>query len=504
MTPNDSHPEVRHQMQLALPVIESFPSLPEESPPKWSELADNADRFLMNPSNGVLRTDDHGYPYFTAFLEGKSKELITYGCVILGKILRGDDVSLVLPTLEAFYSEEFGLFLNSPGSGRIEHWYLMDVNALAFGTIKLQLSNNAALREKWHHSADRLIELAHDLNYDFNTQGYDFGIGKTFTVREAYRQPDAVAGYAYLMTLSAVFFDETRYLEEAQTALSIYQSFDQNPWYEVPSGAMACLAAAYLNSVGNTFDLQKILEFVFDSESGSLLSGRWGSRAINGLMIGWRGFSREFATDSAYSMETMIVLPYILPVVRYDPRYARAIGKYALHASVNTRLFFSDYLPETFQSRPDLRPEIPYEKLCREVEGVSPYGTGDCEGHKSVYGGGFTLWWGSIIEATNDAYIPRFDVTKTDFLAQRAYPSFLYYNPFGHERRVTLDVGHGSYDVYDLTLHDFILSNVGGKVDLALPPDDAKVFVVVPHYGERKNESGKLYMNGIVVDFHCE
>ncbi|MDP4170625.1 MAG: hypothetical protein Q8906_08445, partial [Bacillota bacterium] len=394
------------------------------------------------------------------------------------------------------------LFLNSTKGGRIEYWYLMDVNALTNAIIKLKLSDNSLLSEKWRYSANKLIDLAHMINYDFNDQGYNFDDNIPFTVRDEFRQPDAIAGYAYLMVFAYEFFKDARYLEEAKNALEIYQSFDENPWYEIPSGAMACLAAAHLNSRGFNLDLYKILNFVFDSNAGSMLFGNWGDSEINGLMIGWRGFSREEATSSAYSMETMIVLPYVLPVVRYEPKYARAIGKYALHVSSNARLFFSEFLPATFQSRPDLRPEIPYEKLSKEYKGYSPYGTGDCEGHKSVYGGGFALWWGSIINTTNEAYIPCFDVTKTDFLETRTFPTFLYYNPWDDERSVGLDVGKQVYDVYELTSHQLLYSQVSGKVDIILPADTAKVIAVVPYGGEKSIVDGKLTINGVVVDYH--
>jgi hypothetical protein len=356
----------------------------------------------------------------------------------------------------------------------------------------------------WKNSTNRLIKLARSLNYDFNAQGHIFSEDSPFTHRDEFRQPDAVAGYAYLMLLAYEAFHEDEYLQEAKTAMQIYQDFEANPWYEIPSGAMACLAAARLNSMGSSFDLDKILNFTFDSDIGSMLGGKYGSSEINGLMIGWRGFSREYATSSAYSMETMIVLPYVLPVARYDARYARAIGKYALNVVANARLFFSDYLPADSQSRPDLKPEIPYEKLCKEHEGHSPYGTGDCEGHKSVYGGGFTLWWGSIISQTNEPFILRFDLTKTDFCESNAYPSFLYYNPWNEERVLDLDVGTNSTDVYELVLHQQLYSGVRGRVKITVSADSARVVVLVPSGGQKSIENRKLMINGVVVDYRFQ
>ncbi|MDP4146936.1 MAG: hypothetical protein Q8936_21095, partial [Bacillota bacterium] len=233
------------QKQISLPMIEDFPNIPKECPPNWLIMANKVNEFLMDSKNGVLRTGENGYKYFTAFLEGKSKELITFGCVTLGKILRGDEVKNLLPTLSDFYSDVFGLFLNSTKGGRIEYWYLMDVNALTNAIIKLKLSDNSSLSEKWRSSANKLIDLAHMINYDFNDQGYNFDENIPFTVRDEFRQPDAIAGYAYLMVFAYEFYKDARYLEEAKNALEIYQSFDENPWYEIPSGAMACLAAAH-------------------------------------------------------------------------------------------------------------------------------------------------------------------------------------------------------------------------------------------------------------------
>ena len=367
---------------------------------------------------------------------------------------------------------------------------------------KLTLDNDIV--ENWRISTNRLIDLAKSINYDFNAQGHIFSKDIPYTNRDEFRQPDAIAGYSYLMLLAYEFFKEDIYLHEAKKSMTMYQNFDKNPWYEIPSGAMACLAAARLNSMGYSFDLNKILGFTFDSDIGSMLTGKYGNSEVNGLMIGWRGFSREEATSSAYSMETMIVLPYVLPVVRYDVRYARAIGKYALNVASNTRLFFSEYLPVDSQSRPDLKPEIPYEKLCKEQDGHSPYGTGDCEGHKSIYGGGFALWWSAIISQTNEPFIPRFDLTKTDFLENNAYPSFLYYNPWDEERVLDLDVGPNSSDIYELTLHQQLFSNVNGTVKINIPADSARVIVIVPADGIKTIENQKLIIDGIVVDYRYQ
>ena len=136
--------------------------------------------------------------------------------------------------------------------------------------------HDAASVHRLKSSMDRLVTLAHEFDYNFNDQGYDFMEKKAFTVRDEYRQPDTVGGYAYLMQLAYETFGEVRYQDEAELAMRKYLSFLENPWYEIPSGAMACLAVAKMNARGKSlslsgpFDLLSIQTVeVFISDSGA-------------------------------------------------------------------------------------------------------------------------------------------------------------------------------------------------------------------------------------------
>ena len=464
----------------------------------------------MDPANGVLQVDQKGRHYFSALLGSGSRELITYGCVVAGKLLRGDNVDELLPTLESFYNDSFGVFMNSPSdspkgrAGSIEYWYLMNINALAYAAIRAGMNGDDHVHELFKKSIDRIVVMAHDVGYDFNHQGYRFAEGTPYTKEEFYRQPDSIAGYSYLMLAAHEVFGDRKYLDESLSAMERYLVFDSNPWYEIPNGAMGSLAAARLSALGYSVDAEKALNYVFDSETGSMVLDEWGGREVDGLMIGWRGKSRAEAAGSVYSMESMVALPYVLPVARYEPRFARAIGKYALNAIANIRLFYPDFLPEDHQSRPDLHPSVPYERLRREYEGKSPYATGDSAGHRSVYGGGYALWWDAVVESTCEDFILRLDTTKTDFLNKAAYPTYLYYNPWHDERCVTLDVGNDSSDLYELTSHKRINRAVRGEINLRLQPKDAIVVSVVPSDGKVSAVGRVLEVDGIAVDYRWD
>ena len=84
---------------------------------------------MLDEKNGVLHLLHNGHIHFTAFLEGTGQELITYGAVVVGKLLRGEDVQDLLPSLQDYFQAEYGIYQNGIGDTRSEYWYLMYVNA---------------------------------------------------------------------------------------------------------------------------------------------------------------------------------------------------------------------------------------------------------------------------------------------------------------------------------------------------------------------------------------
>ncbi len=422
-------------MSDLLPGIARLPQLPAAVPLDWQRAAAAFDRCIMDPATRVAYRDPQGAPAFTAFLEGEQfgtarHELVSFGPIVLGKLLAGDDVAALAPGVTRFFNPRWSIFLNTPGDSRCEMWYLMYANALA-GHLVRRWAPAGEAAALWRRSAASLRRMARRLNYDFDHQGYDFAAGEPWTAADIYRQPDAVGGYAYLMLLAHEWFGEAGFLNEAQAALGRYLAFPHNPWYEVPSGALAALAAARLNAVhGGSYDLATALRRLFDP-AAALVVGNYGACEVNGLMRGWR----HSAPESAYSMESLMVLPFVLPLARYAPRFAADLGRYALNVAANARLFFSPAV-DGAESRPDLAAAVPYERLLHEHGGRSPYACGDFQGHKSVYGGAYTLWWGALVQPSGDPYLLRLDLAATDFLDGDAPAAYLYYNPHGEPRRV--------------------------------------------------------------------
>ena len=480
------------------PSADILPPMPREAPLDWQDRAKAFDRYIFNPANRVLQKRSDGSHYFASALEGTGDGgLTTFAPILLGKILRGDAIDWLAPSMASYFSDRHGIFLDGRQADSCEYWYLMNVNALAAGVVRAHLAHDAAWTGRVRSSADRLISLSRQINYDFNDQGYRFDTRTPWTKEGIYRQPDAIGGYAYLMLLAHAMFGNPDYLIESKAALHRYLSFPGNPWYEVPSGTMACLAAARLSVMDSGVDVGRALAFVLDPGGHPLQTGRWGTAEVDGLMAGFR----TEPSGEAYSMESLMTAGYLLPVVRYRPEYATLIGRYILNVAANMRHFYSDCIARENQSRPDLTSAIPYERLSRSLNGKSPYAAGDYGSHRSIYGGAYALWWGELVKPTAEKRILQLNVTGTDFLEPRHHPTYLYYNPFDAPKRVMLSAVPGEIRYYDLAAHRFLDVAAPGPAMLEIPARETRVIVSVPAGSRAEVRNGTLFSAGVALDY---
>ena len=138
-----------------------LPDRPKELPLDFHALADAFDAYVMDPSHGVnLRAKD-GRQVFTSALEGtEDGGLTAYGPMALGKEFRGEGLDGLAASLKGYYSDQYGLFLDSNGATLCEYWYLMNVTALAYGLIRLRFAKDAEWLTRVERSAARLKEMA--------------------------------------------------------------------------------------------------------------------------------------------------------------------------------------------------------------------------------------------------------------------------------------------------------------------------------------------------------
>lgn len=423
--------------QYHFPDIDRMPDVPMLPVPDLAGLNERFRHTLLDPAAGILRYSDQGHPIFGAYIGSDSNELITWSILAVGEWLSGHDASWLLPSWTDFFNSNYGIYLNSPRSRECELWYLFYANAMADAVYRALAPNDPDARRRAGEAADAMLAMNSVLKDDFDHQSYRFHTKETVSYRDIYRQPDTIAGYAYHLLFAALHADRPDYAAESLRALRCYQAFAENPWYEIPSGSAGLLAACWLDAHGHSLDIARMAGWVFDHAHGPLQIGSWGGEAVDGLMMGWRGDTREKAMSSAYSMETFMPLQFLLPAVRYAPALADAVGKYVRNLLSNFQLFYGRGSRRIYETRPDIDDSIPYERLDQCRDGHSPAACGDFFTHRSIYGSGYLCWLQAMARPTGCDAIYALDLSLTDWLAARRYPVFLLRNPLDTEVSVS-------------------------------------------------------------------
>lgn len=302
-----------------------------------------------------------------------------------------------------------------------------------------------------------------------------------------------------------------RNLEAADACLRYLDARKTNPYYEVmlPWGALAATRANA--EIGRTYDTDKIINWCFDlsdCRSGwGVTLGTWGRYDCSGL-VG----SLDDRAGYPTAMNTFAQAGALVPLVRYDPRYARAIGKWMLHLASAARLFYPNELPADHQSsafwKDDREGVVAYEGLRHDWEGKTPYATGDPirfnwgpRTDRGLYGSSYVGFLGGIVGRTEDAKILALDCLATDFFHAPAYATTLCYNPYAARRRVAIEVGPRPRDLYDAVSGRFLARNVTGRARIDVPGDRAVLVVAAPAGGKLTRDRNRVLIDGVVVNY---
>ena len=227
---------------------------------------------------------------------------------------------------------------------------------------------------------------------------------------------------------------------------------------------------------------------------------------------------------------------WLVPVARYDPRYARDIGRYALHAAASARLLQGFGLDADHQDHKEWKDRWDpdglwfYEALTSwdwaPGRAFRPYATGDAvrlgwgaprplpaEYHAqkrasfgrtprnlALYMGNHVGFLGGIVALTDVPGILRWDCLATDWHRGPAFPTWLFYNPHPAAKEFRAEAGPQACDLHDLVRRDLVARNVRGGARISLPPDTACVLVAVPR-GAVPPAVRPWKIGGTVVDF---
>jgi hypothetical protein len=403
------------------------------------------------------------------------------------------------------------------GYGR-DWWYDVYPNILYYGLAALypKVENTDMIQRS---VANQFYKADSVLNGNYNYSYFDYGKMKGMQ-NMIPQQQDAAGGHSWVLLSAYHKFGDARYLKGAKSATEALLSQKESRFYEnlLPFGTYT---AARLNAEqGTHYDVTKLLNWIFDgcqAKDGrygwGVIADRWGDFDVDGL--------QGSITDGGgygFFMNTVVMAWPLVPMVKYEPQYAKAIGKYMLNAVNAARLFYPDQVDAAHQWLPELKDVthgiIGYEGIRKmddynkpELKGISPVSTGDGpkwvagqpkEAMFSLYSTSIAGIYGAIVHTTDVQGILALDCNATDFYGDNPYPEFLYFNPYGETRTVTYRTDK-VVDLFDIVSKKYLAKAQQGKIALEIPAGEACLIVELPAGTRLVKDGKKLKANNAVI-----
>ncbi|HUX54534.1 MAG TPA: D-glucuronyl C5-epimerase family protein [Williamwhitmania sp.] len=405
------------------------------------------------------------------------------------------------------------------GYGR-DWWYDVYPNVLYYAVAALypKVTNTDFILQK---VADQFYRADSVLNGNYSYSFFNYAQMKGMRSKVPWQQ-DAAGGHAWVLYSAYQKFGDKRYLKGAESATEALLNQKESRFYEIllPFGAYT---AARLNAEqGTHYDVTKLLNWTFDGcqdknarYGWGVIAEKWGDDDVDGLV--------GSITDGGgygFFMNSVAMAWPLVPMVKYEPQYATAIGKYMLNAVNASRLFYPDQVDDAHQWLPEMKNIthgiIGYEGLRKMddygkpiLKGISPVSIGDGpkwvtgqpkESMFSVYSTSIVGVFGAIVHKTDVDGILALDCNATDFYGVNKYPEFLYYNPYNEVKTVTY-TSSASVDLFDIISKKYLAKSVDGQASIVLPANQASLIVVLPAGTLLRNEGKKIKAGDVVIAY---
>ncbi|MBN2710336.1 MAG: T9SS type A sorting domain-containing protein [Calditrichaceae bacterium] len=530
--------------QIDIPRIESMSNLPDPYHMRdWQKIASGLDSLLFDLQAGgdylpLIWTEPAGtnYPGHARFGihsyvgtdNTSSGEAITVLPAVIGATLNGINKSnqngynWVL-MCEDFFNKrpEENVYLNGFIATSGSDWWYDTMPNVFFYQLCSLYPDQGQFEWQFTMIADRWLEAVEKMGGRttpwtapyMNYRAWILSTMKPLT--SGVKQPEAAGALAWILYNAYAETGKEDYRIGAEWCMEFLSAWGSNPSYELqlPYGVYA---AARMNAeLGTQYDIEKLLNWCFTPDGNvrewGMTLGNWGGYDCDGL-IGEAVYDGYAFTMNGYEQASALV-----PMVRYDDRFARAIGKWMLHLANNSRYLYSTSLPaqhqdsENWAYQYDPNGYIAYEALREEqpFSGISPFATGDAinggwaETNLALYGSAHVGILGAIVDTTNIEKILKLDVLKTDFFGKTAFPTYLLYNPFMADTLVEIDLPVGNYDIYDAVSNGIISSNGSDSVVINLPADNAVLAVLIPAGKTIDYELNTAKIDSIIIDYNA-
>lgn len=539
-----------YSQQLAIPRIEEMPNMPQPYLMRnWRDVAIAYDQLVYDldatgqylPLTG-LYSNTTNYPEHGSFYQqtyvGQTlghNEAINSMMGIIGASLCGIDKSDQnghnwVEMAEEFFNSANGqnVYGNNVGAKTGHDWWYETIPNVLFYQLYSLYPDVAHLSDQFLIVADRWLDAVSGLGGSdtpwkkpyMNYRAYNLETGEPLTT--GVPEPEAAGALAWIFYNAYTQSRIEKYRIAAELCMEFFSEREENPVYELQYlyGAMA---AARMNAeLGTDYDLEKIMNWCFDvgplrvwahTTGWGVTVGTWNGLDVCGLRGAISTPGNTTFGDYAFLMNSLQQAGILTPLVRYDDRYARAMGKYLLNMANSSRLFYSNYLPPENQDGAewsnlyDPDSYIAYEAVRRYQDELSPFATGDAmkggwaPTNHSLYSSSPVGYLGSILETSNIEGILIFDLLKTDFFHDTAYPSYLIYNPHSTAQDVKMNVGDEMVDIYDAVSNTLLTQAVSGEISLNIDQDQAFVLVLIPAGASIHQEGNTMVCKDIVIDY---
>ena len=396
------------------------------------------------------------------------------------------------------------------GYGR-DWWYDVFPNVLYYAVCDVFPGVSGADSIQ-HVIAEQFCKADSVLNGNYDYSYFDYSQMKGM-VNNIPLQQDAAGGHAYVLYAAYKKFGDPRYLQHAKSALEALLSQKESRFYEILLPMSAIVASRFNAEEGTQYDVKKILDWTFDgcqNPNGrygwGVMAGRWGDYDVSGLqgsILDGGGY--------AFFMNSVKLTWPLVPMVKYEPQFATAIGKWMLNNVNACRLFYPGEIDDEHQWLPEMKGltdnNIAYEGLRKtdcygkeSLKGIEPVALGDgpnwtpanpAESMFSLYSTSPVGILGAMVSETSESGILRINCNTTDFYSERPYPVYLYYNPHA-ENKVIGYYSEEKVDLFDIVTKKYIARGKSGSFEIELPALNASVIVELPSGMKLRSVDGRI------------
>ncbi len=525
--------------QIAIPRIEMMPNFPAPYQMRdWKRVAMGYDSLVFD----LNRTGQYlpliwkyestvNYPEHASFgletVVGTPRQNFSEAINVLPAVISAtlvgidksdqDGENWVLMCEEYFnHRPEENIYLNQPVTQSGDDWWYETMPNVFFYQLYDLYPNTGAFAEQFTTVANQWLTAVGAMGGSTTPwrkpfMDYRAWSFSTMTpVSAGVHEPEAAGAISWILYSAYVKTGKEEYRIGAEMAMEFLNSRTSNPSYELQLAYGVYTAARMNAELGTTYDVEKMTNWCFDIgplRHWGAIVGNWGGYDVSGLI------GEVLSNEYAFAMNGFEQVAALVPMVRYDDRFSRAIGKWVLNMANGSRLFYPNFLPPQNQDSEewsflyDPHSYIAHEAMREQQFGVSPFSTGDAISggwgftNLALYGASHVGILGGITDTTNVPMVLRLDLLKTDYFGGAAYPTYLYFNPHAEDKVVLMDAGAGQHDLYDAVSNRFLATGASDVTPFTIPADQAVQLVIVPAGGIQTFELDKMMIDDVVVDY---